>query len=224
MVETPSKYSQKKPGTKILAISPHPDDIEFGCGGTLLRYGQAGSELYQLILTDGCVGGDPVMRKREQEKASKILNVKRVFWAGYHDTELVDGGDLIRKIEEILDTVRPEVVLVNYPEDSHQDHRAAALAVIAATRNIKEVLFYESPTSMHFEPDIFVDITDFLDEKVQLLELHASQIKKTNIENLKITEIAKAYATFRGVQGRVRHAEGFRGLRVLRSVHDRMYL
>ncbi len=224
MVETLSKYSQKKSGTKILAISPHPDDIEFGCGGTLLRYGRAGSELYQLILTDGCVGGDPVMRKREQTKASQVLGVKRVFWAGYHDTELVDGADLIRKIEKVLNVVHPEVVLVNYPEDSHQDHRVAALAVIAATRNIKEVLFYESPTSMHFEPDIFVDITDFLDEKVKLLELHASQIKKTNIDNLKITEIAKAYATFRGVQGRVRHAEGFRGLRVLRSVQDRMCL
>ena len=224
MVEIQSKSSQKKHGINILAIGPHPDDIEFGCGGTLLRYGQAGSELYQLIMTDGCVGGDPVTRKREQKKASQALNIKQIFWAGYHDTELEDNRDVIRKIESAVNTINPEVVLVNFPEDSHQDHRATARAAIAATRNVKEVLFYESPTSMNFMPDIFVDITDILVEKVKLLELHASQIEKTSIENLKITEIAKSYATFRGVQGRVRYAEGFRGLRVLRNINDRVCL
>lgn len=224
MVEMSQKSLQKHHGIKILAISPHPDDIEFGCGGTLLRYGQAGSELYQLILTDGCVGGDPVTRKQEQEKAAQVLGTKKIFWAGYHDTEMDANRALIRKIEDVIDAVNPEVVLINYPEDTHQDHRAAARATISATRNVKEVFFYESPTSVHFNPDIFVDITDILEEKVKLLELHASQVEKTSIKNLRITEIAKAYATFRGVQGRVRFAEGFRGLRVLRSIDDRMCL
>jgi LmbE family N-acetylglucosaminyl deacetylase len=223
-VETPSKSSLKKHGMNILAIGPHPDDIEFGCGGTLLRYGQAGSQLYQLILTDGCVGGDPATRKREQEKAAKALGVKRVFWGGYHDTELHDDRNLIKTLEESINAVSPDVVLVNHFDDSHQDHRAASHAAIAATRNVKEVLFYESPTSMNFMPDIFVDITDILEEKIKLLELHASQIERTSIENLKITEIARAYATFRGVQGRVRFAEGFRGLRVLRNINDRVCL
>lgn len=224
MTRKSAKFPQKKNAVKILAIGPHPDDIEFGCGGTLLRYGRTGNELYQLILTDGCFGGNPAVRRREQEAASQALSIKKVFWAGYRDTELEDSRNLIRKIEDVLRMVSPDVVLVNHPEDSHQDHRAAARATVAATRNIKEVLFYESPTSMNFEPDIFVDITNILDEKVKLLELHYSQVEKTNIENLKITEIAKAYATFRGVQGRVRHAEGFRGLRVLRSINDRMCL
>lgn len=223
-METPSKSSQKKYGMNILAIGPHPDDIEFGCGGTLLRYGQAGSQLYQLILTDGGVGGDPAMRKREQEKASQALGVKKIFWGGYHDTELHDDRDLIKTIEESVNAVSPDVVLVNHFDDSHQDHRAASHAAIAATRNVKEVFFYESPTSMNFLPDIFVDITDILEKKVKLLELHASQIERTSIENLRITEIAKAYATFRGVQGRVRFAEGFRGLRVLRNINDRICL
>ena len=123
-----------------------------------------------------------------------------------------------------MNAISPDVVLVNHFDDSHQDHRAASHAAIAATRNVKEVLFYESPTCMNFIPDIFVDITDILEEKVKLLELHASQVGKTSIENLRITEIAKAFAIFRGVQGRVRHAEGFRGLRVLRNINDRMCL
>lgn len=223
MEQTPTTFP-KKHGINILAIGPHPDDMEFGCGGTLWRYGRAGNNIYQLILTDGCVGGDPATRRQEQENASRILDVKETHWAGYHDTELEDGRQLIRAIEDVVRTVAPEIVLVNFPEDSHQDHRAASRATIAATRNVKEVLFYESPTSMHFEPDIFVDITDIMDEKIKLLELHASQVEKTSIENLKITEIAKAYATFRGVQGRVKHAEGFRGLRVLRNINDRVCL
>lgn len=223
-MDSKQQAPHQKFGIKILAIGPHPDDIEFGCGGTLLRYGRAGNEIHQLILTDGCVGGDPATRKREQEKASQALNAKQVYWGGYHDTELEDGRQLIRSIEDVVRAIAPEIILVNFPEDSHQDHRATARAAIAATRNVKEVLFYESPTSMNFEPDIFVDITDILEEKIQLLELHASQAGKTSIENLKITEIAKAYATFRGVQGRVKHAEGFRGLRALRNIRDRVCL
>lgn len=222
-MEIHSKAFQKKSSGSILAIGPHPDDIEFGCGGTLLRYGLAGNELYQLILTDGCVGGDPVIRKREQEEAARVLNVKQIFWAGYRDTELEDSRKLILKIEEVIYLVRPDVVLINDPEDSHQDHRRAARTTISATRNIKEVLFYESPTSMNFHPDIFIDITDLLEEKIKLVELHASQVEKTNIKNLRITEIARSYATFRGVQGRVRYAEGFRGLRVLRNINDGMH-
>ncbi len=224
MAETQPNSFQKKHGINILAIGPHPDDIEFGCGGTLLRYGQAGNELFQLILTDGCVGGDPAIRKREQEEAATALGVKRIIWGGYHDTELHDDRILIRTIEDAVNAVSPDIVLVNHFDDSHQDHRAASRAAIAATRNVKEVIFYESPTCMNFIPDIFVDVTDILSEKIKLLELHASQIERTSIENLKITEIAKAYAIFRGVQGRVHYAEGFRGLRVLRNINDQMCL
>ena len=67
-------------------------------------------------------------------------------------------------------------------------------------------------------------VTDILEDKIRLLELHASQVTKTNIENLRITEVAKSCANFRGVQGRVRYAEGFRGLRVLRNIDDKTCL
>ena len=223
-MESHHELSPKKTGMNILAIGPHPDDIEFGCGGTLVRYGQAGNQIYQLILTDGCVGGDPATRKLEQEGAAAALGVKKIIWGGYHDTELHDDRNLIRTIEGAVTAVSPDIVLINHFDDSHQDHRAASRATIAATRNVKEVLCYESPSCLDFIPDIFVDITDILPEKIKLLELHASQIEKTSIENLKITEIARAYATFRGVQGRVHYAEGFRGLRVLRNINDRMCL
>jgi LmbE family N-acetylglucosaminyl deacetylase len=202
----------------ILAIGPHPDDIEIGCGGSLIKYAQAGNNVYLMILTDGAFGGDSETRKREQEEAAKFIGVKGLYWGGYQDTELGCTRELIVKIDKVIEDVKPEVVFLNFWADVHQDHRAAAQAVISATRYIKEVLFYEVPSTQHFEPDIFVDIEDVLDKKLELLNLHASQVNRTKIENLTILESAKSCANFRGFQGRVKYAEGFKSVRMLREI------
>jgi LmbE family N-acetylglucosaminyl deacetylase len=202
----------------ILAIGAHPDDIEFGCGGTLLKYGQAGHNISVLVLTEGGFGGDPQIRKKEQTEAANFLGAKDIFWGGFKDTELVDSRELILKIEAVLQQVMPDVVFLNYYDDVHQDHRAASEAGISATRYIKEVLFYEVPTTQHFEPDIFVDIQDELVKKLQLLKIHDSQVEKTRVENLTILESVQSCANFRGFQGRVKYAEGFKALRLLRKI------
>ena len=202
----------------ILAIGPHPDDIEFGCGGSLLKYAQSGNNVYLMILTDGGYGGAPEIRKREQEEAVKFIGAKGLFWGGYRDTELGCSRELINKIDNVIAEVKPEVVFLNFWADVHQDHRAGAQAAVSATRYIKEVLFYEVPSTQHFEPDIFVDIQDVLDKKLQLLGLHSSQVNRTRIENLTIQESARSCANFRGFQGRVRYAEGFKSVRMLREI------
>lgn len=203
---------------KILAVGAHPDDIEFGCGGTLLKYAQAGHETCLLILTDGSFGGDPSTRIQEQKRSAKLLGVKEVFWGGFRDTELQDNRELISKIEETIKEVGPAMVLVNDPHDVHQDHRALANAGISASRYVGEVLFYEVPTTVNFNPDIFVDIQEVLIKKLELLKIHASQVDRTKVPNLTILESAQACATFRGYQGRVKYAEGFKALRVLREI------
>ena len=202
----------------ILAIGAHPDDIEFGCGGTLIKYAQAGHNVFLLVLTEGSFGGDSNIRRSEQGDAAKFMSVREVFWGDLTDTELGENRELITKIEEIIDKVKPDIVFLNYPEDVHQDHRAVSQAGISATRHAREVLFYEVPTTRHFEPDIFVNIHDVLDDKLQLLNIHASQVAKTRVDNLTITESAKSCANFRGFQGRVKYAEGFKALRVLRQI------
>ena len=202
----------------ILAIGAHPDDIEFGCGGALLKYAQGGHNVYLLVLTEGSFGGDPEVRKREQEEAVGFIGAKELFWGGFKDTELVDNRALILKIDAVVQRVMPDAVFLNYYDDVHQDHRACAQAGISASRYIKEVLFYEVPTTQHFEPDIFVDIQGVLAKKLQLLKIHGSQVDKTRVENLTILESAQSCANFRGFQGRVKFAEGFKALRVLRQV------
>ena len=152
----------------ILAIGAHPDDIEFGCGGTLLKYAEKGHNIFLLVLTVGSVGGDPELRKREQEKAAEFMKAKQVFWGNLRDTELPPPNAVISVIEDVINKIEPNSVFFNYPDDIHQDHRTTAYASVSATRYIKEVLFYEVPTSKNFEPNVFVDIKDVLDRKIEL--------------------------------------------------------
>ena len=202
----------------ILAIGAHPDDIEFGCGGTLLKYIAAGHSVFVFVLSDGSYGGDPIVRMKEQEEVVKFMGAKDLFLGGLQDTNIADTHELIVKIEDIIKKVNPDIVFINYPDDVHQDHRAAAQASISATRFIKEVLFYEVPTTHHFEPDIFVNIQDILERKLELLKIHASQVNRTKVVNLTILESAQSCANFRGYQGRVKFAEGFKALRTLREI------
>ena len=65
---------------KILAIGAHPDDIEYGCAGTLLKYGQQGHEVYLCIATDGSCKADPEMRKQEQLESARIMGATDVFF------------------------------------------------------------------------------------------------------------------------------------------------
>jgi len=171
-----------------------------------------------MILTKGEFGGNPKIRVREQEAARKCLGVKKIFWGGYVDTELPNDRIIITHIDKVIQEVCPDEVYVNYIEDIHQDHRTLASCTLAATRYIKRVFFYEDFTSTYFEPDIFVDIEDVLEEKQKLIELFASQVGKSYPTGLDMAESIKAAANFRGFQGKVKYAEGFKAFRFLRDV------
>jgi len=193
----------------VLAIGAHPDDIEYACGGTLIRYSQAGNNVFLLIMTKGEAGGDPAIRKKEQEAASKIIGAKDIFWGGYQDTRLGPTRELIIRLEKIVHKVNPDIILVNHRYDTHQDHRILADATISATRHEKNLLFFEVPTTYNFVANIFVDISSILQQKLETLKAHYSQITKTNINSSSILELATSTANFRGIQSRVKYAEGF---------------
>ena len=202
----------------ILALGAHPDDIEIGCGGTLLKYAKAGHHVCLMVLTDGARGGDSDLRRAEQLSSSRILGAQEVFWGGYRDTELPVSRETIQQIEGVVKKVDPAFIFVNYIDDTHQDHRHLATCTVTATRYTRNVLFYETPTTQNFSPTVYVDIDGLLGDKVRCLEAHASQVQKTNVEGLSIVEVARASAHFRGVQGRVRAAEAFVPLRLFINV------
>jgi LmbE family N-acetylglucosaminyl deacetylase len=202
----------------ILAIGAHPDDIEFGCGGTLIKYTERGHRLFLHIMTEGGLGAETSTRVEEQMASKAILGAEDIFWGGYEDTHLVVDIELIGKIEKVIKKVKPDFIFCSYPEDTHQDHRHLSQAVMSATRYIRNVLFYEGPTTQNFKPHVFVDISDTLDKKIKALKAHKSQVMKTNIEDLSIVEVARSSANFRGIQGRVKFAEAFHSLRLFINI------
>jgi len=202
----------------ILALGAHPDDIEYGCGGTFLKFARSGANIFFMVLTKGEFGGDPGIRVKEQEEALKLLGVKKIFWGGYVDTELPNERIIITRIDEVIEEVKPDEVYVNYIDDIHQDHRTLAECTLAATRYVKRVFFYEDYTSNNFEPDVFVDIEDVLEEKQKLIQVYSSQVSKAYPTKLDMVESVRAAANFRGFQGKIKYAEGFKAFRFLRNV------
>ena len=202
----------------ILAIGAHPDDIEFGCGGSLIKYSQRGHGLFLLVMTGGGSGAPSETRMAEQTAARQILGAEDIFWGGYQDTHLGVDAELIKKIESVIASVKPEFIFCHFPDDTHQDHRHLAQAVMSATRYIRNVLFYEGPTTQNFNPQVYVDIADTLEVKLEALRAHRSQVMKTNIEDLSIIEVARSCANFRGIQGRVKYAEAFHALRLFINI------
>ncbi|MDP8299241.1 MAG: PIG-L deacetylase family protein [Candidatus Tantalella remota] len=200
----------------ILAIGAHPDDIEYGCGGALLKFKkEQNTEIFLFVATYGDFAGSADVRMKEQEESIKKLGAKKLFWGGFMDTKLSAGRELIERIEEAVKEADPDLIFVNFPEDEHQDHRALAESAIVASRYRRKVLFYEDYTCKRYNPDVFVDIGSVLDDKVDLLKCHKSQVKRDYPTGLDMVESVKAVANFRGFQAKVKYAEGFKSLRYL---------
>jgi LmbE family N-acetylglucosaminyl deacetylase len=208
-----------EPKMQILAIGAHPDDIEIGCGGTLAKFAAKGHAVYLFIASDGSAGGPANLRRKEQQDSAAILGVTKVFWGNLTDTEIRIDKATIMSIEHTIHLIQPDMIFVNYPDDTHQDHRHIAADTISATRYVRNVLFYETPTTQNFQPNVFVDIGQtFLDYKIRALKAHASQINRTNIANLSILQVAESSANFRGVQARVPFAEAFHSIRLFINI------
>lgn len=201
---------------KILALGAHPDDIEFGCGGSLLKFARSGHDVFLYIATCGEMGGDSEIRKQEQEEAASYEGVREIFWGGYVDTRLPLSKELITNIEGVLKQVQPDYIFVHFGEDTHQDHRVLSQATLSATRYIPNFLFYEGPTTVNFSPNVYIDIDDYLDGKIDILRKHKSQVSKViaGMPEQSIVDFAHSTARFRGIQARKRTAEAFKSLRL----------
>ena len=198
--------SEGKGALRVLAVGAHPDDIELGCGGALLAHRQAGHSVSLLVMTTGTQGPqDARSRVAEQEDAAYYLNAQ-LFWGNFEDGAVPDGQAAVHVIEAALAATDAEVVYTHAPSDTHQDHRATALATLSATRRVRRVLCYEAPTSRNFNPTFMVDVSAHLEGKLTLLRAHMSQVLKNGLVDL---EAIEALARHRGFQARARQAEAF---------------
>ena len=198
----------------ILALAPHPDDLEIGCGGTLAKHVARGDEVHIYVATAGEVGGAAETRRAEQIASAKILGVTEIHWGSFEDTHLPASSQaLMAELESIVQKLNPNTVYVNHLDDTHQDHREMAQVARSVTRYVPNVLCYETPSTIGFEPTVYMDTSDTLNLKLQALEAHQSQVERTHVR-LNIIEIAMATAHFRGVQGKMSCAEAFVPIRM----------
>ncbi|KAA3599355.1 MAG: PIG-L family deacetylase [Calditrichaeota bacterium] len=205
---------------KILAIGSHPDDIEYGCGGTLIRFAEQGHEVYLFVATCGNFGGSPEIRKQEQLNAAEIIGAKEVIFGDYIDTQVPMNQELIQRLENEINRIKPDLIFTHYPDDTHQDHRNLSTCAKSATRFVKDFLFFEGPTTQNFNPNIYVDVEEVITKKQALLSAHYSQVEKTNIKDVAITRFMESTASFRGIKGRVKFAEGFVAVRYFLDIPD----
>lgn len=131
---------------RILVVTAHPDDVDFGAGGTVRKWVESGIHVSYCICTDGDAGGAdpnvprseiPGIRRREQIEAGKALGVTDIYFLGYKDGDLQVTQDLRRDISRVIRQVKPQRVLMQSPErnwnriySSHPDHLAAGEAAI----------------------------------------------------------------------------------------------
>jgi LmbE family N-acetylglucosaminyl deacetylase len=202
----PSSPSEPLPiPVRALAVGAHPDDIEFGAGGTLARWAAGGCDVTMLVVTDGSKGSwDPDVnpldllqtRRREAEEAARRLGAGRVVFLEHIDGELQYTMELREEICRQIRVHRPDVVLSHdpwRPYELHPDHRATGWAVIDGVVAARDHLFFpgQLTSGLHAHrpaglllwraaaPDHWEDITTTLDRKIDALLAHVSQAATT---------------------------------------------
>lgn len=143
-----TKFIELEPVERVLVVTAHPDDVDFGSAGTIAKWTSQGSEIAYCIVTDGDAGGFdgsldrseiPEIRRVEQRNAALLVGVKDVTFLGYQDGELVATSGLRKDIVRQIRRFRPDRILCQSPERnyerifaSHPDHLAAGEATIQA--------------------------------------------------------------------------------------------
>lgn len=214
----------------ILAIGVHPDDVELSCSGTLLKHIAAGKTAGILDLTRGELGtrGTPEIRREEAMKSAKILGVAFRDIMDLRDG-FFDGGEaemmaVLKKIREY----RPEIVLCNAVEDRHPDHGRAAKLVADACfysglAKIKTgqdpwrpKAVYHYTQDRYIIPDFVVDVTPFIEKKLEAISSFSSQFFDPNskepmtpIAGESFMEFVKSRMRMQGRDINAEYAEAF---------------
>jgi LmbE family N-acetylglucosaminyl deacetylase len=183
----------------ILAIGAHPDDIEIGCGGLLLKAVKAGHNVSMYTLTRGSVTADPERRVQEQLESARIIGAHHVWIDGLEDSKLSLNAELINRIEMAMRTFNADIVYTHALGDTHHDHRAIAQATLEAGRYVPNILSYEIPVTKEFNPTLYCDISETIEDKVALLNIFSSQSNNICLRSNGV----KGLAQYRALQNRL---------------------
>jgi len=161
----------------VLAVGAHPDDIEFGCFGTLAKLSKK-TRIHIINLSAGELGGPKTRRIQECKQSAKLLNAKLTI-LNYPDGDIPVNAEIINELRIRVKKIAPQIVFTLSPHDTHQDHRNASRVTISSCKDVNEVLFYEVPSTENaFHPNVFYDVTDCFHLKEKSLNHHSTQRRK----------------------------------------------
>jgi LmbE family N-acetylglucosaminyl deacetylase len=209
---------------KALIVAVHPDDETFGCGGTLLKHKENGDEIHWLICTS-IDENHSYYEQREKEIAqvSSMYNFNSVHNLRLKSTQVDEYSmsDLISKISKVINSVQPNIVYLPFKGDVHSDHRMIFEASYSCTKvfrypfiksiymieTLSETEFAPSTKEDCFIPNVFVDISKYLEEKVEIIEVFESEISDHPFPRSERN--LRALATLRGATSGCEYAESF---------------
>ncbi|HLW09271.1 MAG TPA: PIG-L family deacetylase [Fermentimonas sp.] len=219
--------------SKVLFVSVHPDDETLGCGGTILKHKSRGDKIYWLNLTgpsiDHPYGFSREMIERRDYQIKKVSQEYK-FDSSVdlsQPTQMLDSIEariLIKDIVDVLKLLNPNIIYIPNRSDVHSDHRVAFQAIYSCTKNfrapyIKKILMYETLSETEFAaplpenafmPNYFVDITEFMDKKIEIMKIYDTELMPDPYP--RSIHAIKGLAAFRGSRNGVQYAEAFMSL------------
>ncbi len=241
-----------------MTIFAHPDDTEFSAAGTIAKWAQAGCEVTLVVCTSGNVGTHDLKytretlaatRKKEQKAAAQLLGVTNIIFLGHDDCQLQPSLELRRELVRAIRKYKPEVVICGNPNGwlygneyiNHPDHRAAAAAALEAVFPCAEMeLLWPEEGPAHKvhavyvmtddKPDVWINITDTIDLKIESLKAHTSQMgdwdpspmirewaandAKNGRKRVKSAKPGRQDKKSRNPNSRIKYAESFRVMKL----------
>jgi len=204
----------KRSGVRtILAIGPHPDDIEIGVGGTVLTLIAAGHTVHFLDMTNGepTPKGDPETRANEMAAAAKLLGAATRTTLDLPNRYVMDTIEARTKVAEVIRTVQPDLLLVPYWVDAHPDHVATSQICDAARFQAKltktdmagepwypsKILYYLcSHLRIAFPASFIVDVSEQFEKKIEALRCYPSQFRRD--DDWPVIDLMTKYAAYFG--------------------------
>ena len=202
---------------KILVFGAHPDDYEIGMGGTINKLIKSGHEVKLVLVT--IPNKNKELRLNEAKKAAEILGADFLFLDIISD-DMQLSRDLISIFDKLIDDFSPDEIYTHWIHDSHQDHKAVSNCLISSTRkNICSLLMYTQTipggiTPYSFNDQIFVDISEQIDIKLNSVLAHESQIEKHGLDWV---DGVKGRAKLHGYQIKSDYAETFQVVKHIRN-------
>ena len=214
----------------VLAIGCHPDDIEIACSGTLAKCVKRGDNVTVCHVANGNMGHEVIMP--DELRAMRIQEAKNAGALAGIEVVTMDIGDLLPnycdftqrdKLIALIKEKQPDFIITHSPNDYMSDHRQVSKLVYDASfaasvphygapgsAAITPLYYMDNLGGVNFAPTEYVDITDEIDLKIQMLECHESQLKwMRDHDNVDFAEIVRSCSRVRGIQCDTQYAEGF---------------